>query len=94
MPPSVSIPLALAFYSLFYFILPAPFLPGFFSAFLVGYLFYDLTHYATHHANFKSGFLKKMKHHHMTHHYTDATRGYGVSSMLWDKIFGSDFEKK
>jgi sterol desaturase/sphingolipid hydroxylase (fatty acid hydroxylase superfamily) len=35
-----------------------------------------------------------MKHHHMTHHYTDATRGYGVSSDLWDKVFRSEFLKK
>ncbi len=94
MPPSVSIPLATLFYFLFYAILPAAYLPGFFAAFLVGYLFYDLTHYWTHHGNFKSGVFKTLKQHHMTHHYTDATRGYGVSSALWDKIFGSDFAKK
>ena len=94
MPPSVSIPLALIFYFLFYLLLPAAYLPAFFPAFIVGYLFYDLTHYATHHANFKSGFLKKMKQHHMTHHYSDATRGYGVSSTLWDTVFGSGFVKK
>jgi sterol desaturase/sphingolipid hydroxylase (fatty acid hydroxylase superfamily) len=32
-----------------------------------------------------------MKTHHMTHHYSDSTKGYGVSSKLWDKIFRSDF---
>jgi sterol desaturase/sphingolipid hydroxylase (fatty acid hydroxylase superfamily) len=94
MPPSVSIPLALLFYGLFYLLMPVPYLTAFFPGFLIGYLFYDLTHYATHHANFKSGFFKKMKHHHMTHHYTDATRGYGVSSDVWDKVFRSDFLKK
>lgn len=93
MPPSVSIPLATGFYFLFAAILPAAYVPAFFAAFMTGYLFYDISHYALHHANFKSPFWKKLKQHHMLHHYTDATKGYGVSSALWDKIFRSDFEK-
>jgi sterol desaturase/sphingolipid hydroxylase (fatty acid hydroxylase superfamily) len=91
MPPSISIPLALFFFFVFKYTLPPEYLYGFFASFLVGYLFYDTTHYAIHHANFKSGFWKKMKTHHMTHHYSDSTKGYGVSSKLWDKIFRSDF---
>jgi sterol desaturase/sphingolipid hydroxylase (fatty acid hydroxylase superfamily) len=94
MPPSVSIPLALIFYSLFTWALPAEYVPAFFAAFLTGYLFYDISHYAIHHGNFKSRFWKKLKQHHMLHHYTDSTKGFGVSSFLWDKVFGSDFEKK
>lgn len=94
MPPSVSIPLALLFYGFFFLVLPSAYVPAFFPGFIVGYLFYDLTHYAIHHGNFKSGFWKKMKQHHMTHHYVDASRGYGVSSTLWDKIFRSDHLKK
>lgn len=91
MPPSVSIPLATAFYFLFSVFLGEFQLAAFFSGFMAGYLFYDLTHYALHHANFKSAFWKKLKKHHMTHHYSDADRGYGVSSDFWDKIFRSDY---
>lgn len=91
LPPSVSIPLATGFYFLFAAILPTQYLYPFFSAFISGYLFYDISHYALHHANFKSSFWKRLKQHHMLHHYTDATKGYGVSSSFWDKIFRSDF---
>jgi sterol desaturase/sphingolipid hydroxylase (fatty acid hydroxylase superfamily) len=35
-----------------------------------------------------------VKQHHMLHHYDDSSKGYGVSSVLWDKIFHSDFSKK
>ena len=91
MPLSVSIPLALFFYFLFRVVLPFDYLYGFFAAFLVGYLFYDISHYAIHHANFKSALWKKLKQHHMLHHYTNSSKGFGVSSALWDKIFGSDF---
>ena len=93
MPPSLSIPLASGFYFLFQVTLPASYVAAFFAAFMAGYLFYDISHFAIHHATFKNAFWKKLKQHHMRHHYTDATKGYGVSSALWDKIFKSDFEK-
>jgi len=93
MPPSASIPMALALYYLFLFLLPEGTVYAFFTGFLIGYLVYDMTHYALHHANFKSGFWKNLKKHHMLHHYSDSTKGYGVSSALWDKLLGSDFIK-
>jgi 4-hydroxysphinganine ceramide fatty acyl 2-hydroxylase len=94
MPPSVSIPLAFGFFFLFDWLLPDHYVYSFFPGFLMGYLVYDITHYAIHHFNFKSGLWKKVKRHHMLHHYSDPQKGYGVSSSLWDKIFRSDFIKK
>jgi sterol desaturase/sphingolipid hydroxylase (fatty acid hydroxylase superfamily) len=94
MPLSASIPLALAFYVIFDLLLPTGTNNAFFIGFIGGYLAYDMTHYALHHANFKNGIWKKLKDHHMLHHYSDSTKGYGVSSDFWDKILGSDFSKK
>ena len=94
MPLSASIPMASALYFLFLFLLPAGTIYAFFCGFLLGYLVYDMMHYALHHANFKSAFWKKLKKHHMLHHYSDSTKGYGVSSTIWDKVLGSDFMKK
>ena len=94
MPPSASIPLALGFYFLFDWLLPPNAIFAFFPGFIGGYLMYDMTHYALHHSNFKKPFWKKLKQHHMLHHYSDSAKGYGVSLALWDKIFKSDFEKK
>lgn len=94
LPPSVSVPLALGFFFLFRAIIPANYLYGFFAGFMTGYLFYDISHYALHHLNFKNSFWKKLKKHHMKHHYQNADKGYGVSSALWDRIFGSDFPQK
>lgn len=94
MPPSASLPLAVGFYFLFAWLIPSKAgLHTFFAAFLIGYLFYDMMHYAMHHYNFKSGLMKKIKQHHMLHHYQDATKGFGVSSVLWDKVLNSDFDK-
>lgn len=94
LPPSVSIPLALLFYWLFWAIMSPAHLYSFFPGFILGYLFYDITHYAIHHFNFKHSIWKTIKQHHMLHHYSDPTRGFGVSSKLWDTILGSDFLKK
>ena len=94
LPPSLSIPLSTGFYFLFNAILPPNYIWGFFPGFILGYLFYDISHYAIHHFNFKGNIWKKIKQHHMLHHYQDPAKGYGVSSPLWDKIFRSDFIKK
>jgi sterol desaturase/sphingolipid hydroxylase (fatty acid hydroxylase superfamily) len=94
MPPSASIPLAFIFYFLFKWLIGAPAeLHAFFPGFLIGYLIYDMLHYAMHHYNFKSGLMKKIKQHHMLHHYQDSTKGFGVSSVLWDKVLRSDFPR-
>lgn len=94
MPPSASIPLATLFYFLFSLLLQQKFLFAFFPGFLLGYLIYDMLHYAMHHHNFKNPILKKVKQHHMLHHYQDPTRGYGVSSSLWDIILKSGFTRQ
>jgi sterol desaturase/sphingolipid hydroxylase (fatty acid hydroxylase superfamily) len=94
MPPSASIPLAAAFFYLFSYILPGSTVFAFFLGFISGYLIYDMAHYALHHANFKSPFLKRLKQHHMLHHYSDSTKGFGVSSEFWDNIFGSKIIRK
>jgi len=94
MPPSVSVPLALLFYWLFYTllgnILVSPFLVGF----LTGYLVYDMTHYAVHHFNTHNKIWLFIKNHHMKHHFMDSSKGYGVSSPLWDKLMGTNFDPK
>lgn len=93
MVPTVSIPLAVLFYFMFYKILGEVNVAPFFIGFLVGYLFYDMSHYAVHHFNFKSKFWLELKNHHMIHHYKDDHNGFGVSSKFWDLIFRTTFRK-
>lgn len=95
MPPSASIPLALLFYLLFTLFFTNPFaLYSFYSGFIGGYLVYDMTHYAIHHFPIKHPLFLKLKQHHALHHYSDPDKGFGVSSVVWDRIFNSDFPKK
>jgi sterol desaturase/sphingolipid hydroxylase (fatty acid hydroxylase superfamily) len=92
MPFPISIPGALLFYGLLYGLLGAwlnvpqwvnPLMAGF----MVGYLAYDLIHYATHHFTMRSGPAKFLKRYHMAHHFKSPRTRYGVSSPLWDYVF-------
>ncbi|MGJ1286652.1 sterol desaturase family protein [Sphingobacterium spiritivorum] len=95
MPLSASIPLATLVYFMFSLFFSNEFiLAAFFAGFMIGYLIYDESHYAMHHANFKSGIMKRIKQHHMLHHYQDPEKGFGVSSAVWDVVFDSGFEDK
>jgi sterol desaturase/sphingolipid hydroxylase (fatty acid hydroxylase superfamily) len=94
MPPAVSIPLASAFFGLFCIVLSTPMVWVFFAGFITGYICYDEIHYASHHAPIKSRFWLAIKHHHIRHHFLDPARGFGVSSPLWDLVFGTEYGDK
>jgi sterol desaturase/sphingolipid hydroxylase (fatty acid hydroxylase superfamily) len=94
MPPAVSLPLAAIFYGLFVWIIQdvlrgAGWVAPIFTGFGIGYLAYDLTHYATHHFPMRSGYLKYLKRNHMQHHYKTPDQRFGVTSSLWDWVFGT-----
>ena len=88
MPPVVSVPLAVFFYALFA-LLFGRFAPAVFAGLLAGYLFYDTIHYATHHFPMRHGVWLLLKKYHLRHHYQDDHVGFGVSSPLWDYVFGT-----
>lgn len=94
MPPSASLLIAAFFYFLFSLFFEPIHLYAFFGGFLLGYLIYDMTHYAIHHFNWKNPWFAKVKKHHMLHHYHDPSKGFGVSSSLWDFIFRSNFKEE
>jgi len=91
MPPTASIPIALLFFLCFQFLLGSESVFPFFTGFISGYLFYDITHYAIHHFNMKSKLFLYIKNHHMRHHYQNADKGFGVSQPTWDYIFRTNF---
>ena len=92
LPPSVSVPLAFFFYYLYSVLMGSAMTASFFAGFVTGYLIYDMLHYAVHHANWENKWFIKMKTHHLKHHFKDPDNGFGVSSVLWDKIVGTDYK--
>ena len=54
-----------------------------------GYVAYDWIHYYTHHARPTSGLGKWLRRYHMIHHFKEHDACFGVSSPLWDIVFGT-----
>jgi len=88
MPPPVSLPLAGLFWLAFRGLFGAQY-QGIYAGFLIGYVLYDAIHYATHHWKSEGRLSKFLKEYHLKHHYLDDETGYGVSSPLWDYVFGT-----
>ncbi len=93
MPLPFSLPLAVPFYALFYVSFGEALAPAFMAGFVTGYLVYDIGHYAVHHFPIKGGIWGYLREHHMRHHFKSPNAGYGVSSPLWDYVFGTTFAK-
>ncbi len=56
---------------------------------MTGYLAYDWTHYYTHHFRPRRGLGKWLRTYHLRHHYHDPNAYFGISSPLWDLLFGT-----
>ena len=79
----------LALYQIFRLAVPAPWIEPFCAFFILGYLVYDYIHYATHHFPMRHPALHFLKRFHLQHHYGAEGLRYGVSSPLWDRVFGT-----
>lgn len=66
----------------------------FFPGFLLGYLMYGSMHYAIHAWNPPYKWMKSLWRNHHLHHYKDDHKGFGVSTTLWDRVFGTMFDLK
>ena len=57
----------------------------------LGYFVYDSIHFYTHHSkpNTCIGPLKSFRQYHMNHHFANHDVSFGVSSPLWDYVFGT-----
>ena len=96
MPPAAGFMIAAVFWGLFsaLALLLSPWVapgwvPAFFGGFLAGYINYDLTHYVIHHVPLRSKRLKRIRAHHMSHHYTTPDRKFGFTTLFWDRLCGT-----
>ncbi|CAJ2657905.1 unnamed protein product [Trifolium pratense] len=63
--------------------------PAVFGGGLLGYVMYDCTHYYLHHAQPKTEVPRNLKKYHLNHHFRIQDKGFGITSSLWDKVFGT-----
>lgn len=89
MPLGASIPMGVTFYFAFQLIFGTTLVDPLFVGFGLGYLAYDGMHYAIHHFRMSSRIGRWIKRHHMVHHHTGSNTRWGVSSPLWDWVFGT-----
>ncbi|MEP0366722.1 MAG: sterol desaturase family protein [Cyclobacteriaceae bacterium] len=88
MPPLVSITLAtilLGFFNLLIGDYVFSFLPGF----LFGYASYLFVHYILHAYPPPTNVFRALWINHSIHHYKSPDKRFGVSSALWDRVFGT-----
>lgn len=93
MPPVPSIILATVIFTVFYLLINNwAFM--FFTGFMLGYLLYGSTHYAIHAWSPPFKWMKPLWRNHHLHHYKDEHRGFGVSTTIWDRVFGTMYDLK
>jgi dihydroceramide fatty acyl 2-hydroxylase len=88
LPPIAMWPIAIAFGVVYYFAFGPYFWPVY-GGTALGYIAYDWTHYYTHHFNPKRGPGKWLKRYHMLHHHDSPKHRFGITSPLWDFVFGT-----
>lgn len=98
MPPVPSLIIASLVFTMIYFISKGLGVPdysfSFFAGFVLGYLLYGSMHYAIHAWNPPFKWMKPLWRNHHLHHYKQQEKGFGVSSTLWDHVFGTMFDLK
>jgi sterol desaturase/sphingolipid hydroxylase (fatty acid hydroxylase superfamily) len=93
MPPLLSVTLGTILLLLFRLIM-GDFVFAFLPGFLVGYASYLGVHYMVHAYQPPKNFLKVLWVNHGVHHYKNGEIVFGVSSPLWDYIYGTMREKE
>lgn len=62
---------------------------------VTGYLCYVLVHYAIHHWQpHPGGYFYRIRHWHALHHYFADDGNFGVTTSLWDHVFGTALESR
>lgn len=93
MPPVPSIIIASVLFAIFYLLMGRN-AYMFFPGFILGYLIYGSMHYAIHAWNPPFKWMKPLWRNHHLHHYKNETRGFGVSTTIWDRFFGTMWDLK
>lgn len=93
MPLVPSLMISSSLLALFYLLLKEKAF-SFFTGFMSGYLLYASMHYAIHAWNPPYKWMKPLWRNHHLHHYKDEHKGFGVSSTIWDHVFGTMFDLK
>lgn len=88
MPPIVTVPVALAIWGGLYALFQEAG-SGVALGIILGYISYDLVHYACHQWSMRGRLGTILKQHHMRHHHINADSNYAITGVFWDRLFGT-----
>jgi len=93
MPLGASIPLALVIGGLLWLVGAPHFTVPFFVGLVAGYLWYDYLHYSVHARPPRTAWGKKLRAHHMAHHFNTPDKNYGISHLWIDRLLRSERQR-
>lgn len=88
MPPIVSVPVCALVWAMCVW-LAGPSGTWYLFGFVLGYVVYDLLHYACHQWPMKGRIAQMLKVHHMRHHHLQVAGNFAITGALWDRIFAT-----
>ncbi|KAL3739350.1 hypothetical protein ACJRO7_020717 [Eucalyptus globulus] len=88
-PPAGTAVLCIPFWNLVKLISTPTTTPALFAGGLLGYVIYDCTHYYLHHGQPATDVPRNLKKYHLNHHFRVQDKGFGITSTLWDRVFGT-----
>ncbi|KAG2309048.1 hypothetical protein Bca52824_028796 [Brassica carinata] len=88
-PPTATAILCFPFWNLVKLFTTPSVTPALFGGGMLGYVMYDVTHYYLHHAQPTKAVTKNLKKYHLNHHFRIQDKGFGITSSLWDIVFGT-----
>ncbi|KAI7868770.1 hypothetical protein BDF14DRAFT_1982104 [Spinellus fusiger] len=92
MPPALTVLIGTPIIQLTHWLLAPRAAYAFVAGAFSGYIAYDMVHYYLHHAQVIKIYFKEMKRYHIAHHYKVFDLGFGITSKLWDHVFGTVLE--
>ncbi|KAK4802458.1 hypothetical protein SAY86_000661 [Trapa natans] len=88
-PPAATAILCFPFWNLVKLFSTPTMTPALFGGGLLGYVMYDVTHYYLHHGQPTRKLPKHLKKYHLNHHFRIQNMGFGITSAMWDRVFGT-----
>ncbi|KAK8675934.1 hypothetical protein V6N13_033993 [Hibiscus sabdariffa] len=88
-PPAATAILCVPVWTVFRLLSTHSTAPALFGGGLLGYVIYDCTHYYLHHGKPSKGYGHILKRYHLNHHFKAQNKGFGITSSIWDHVFGT-----
>ncbi|MEE4544851.1 sterol desaturase family protein [Streptomyces sp. V4-01] len=89
MPPLASLPIIGSPVGVMLLVLGAGHGSAAATGYVAGYVVYDELHFHLHHDSPSTALGRRLRNHHLRHHFQDDSRGFGISCPYWDHVFAT-----